>query len=239
MGQNTSLLSDNVDDFTNPLVKLAGDDSVKSFVFDNIITMSYEEFINKLGELNKLSATCLDSTGNKLIFAVKKGSDTSIFWKATVQIACVKVDPVINKVHSYRLINLKEFLQIAETLQNHYKIAEESKKSAEDKSNASVLEENITESLKANNLELQNACCICFERKPDVLLPCTHVYCEKCIDEWNQGHHNCPICRKSLDSTDESWVISEVPEADEISEEIKNTLMSLAGDTQKNGCKTS
>eukprot|EP00191_Tetraselmis_sp_GSL018_P010159 CAMPEP_0177596786 /NCGR_PEP_ID=MMETSP0419_2-20121207/11325_1 /TAXON_ID=582737 /ORGANISM="Tetraselmis sp., Strain GSL018" /LENGTH=540 /DNA_ID=CAMNT_0019088835 /DNA_START=174 /DNA_END=1792 /DNA_ORIENTATION=- len=29
-----------------------------------------------------------------------------------------------------------------------------------------------------------------------VALPCGHVFCERCIDEWMKGHRTCPICRK-------------------------------------------
>lgn len=29
-----------------------------------------------------------------------------------------------------------------------------------------------------------NECVICFERKPEVILPCTHSYCTPCIEEW-------------------------------------------------------
>ena len=27
-------------------------------------------------------------------------------------------------------------------------------------------------------------CCICLERKPDVMLPCAHSYCMPCIEQW-------------------------------------------------------
>lgn len=29
-----------------------------------------------------------------------------------------------------------------------------------------------------------NECVICFERKPEVTLPCAHSYCTPCIEEW-------------------------------------------------------
>lgn len=32
--------------------------------------------------------------------------------------------------------------------------------------------------------ETINECVICFERKPEVTLPCAHSYCTPCIEEW-------------------------------------------------------
>jgi hypothetical protein len=32
-------------------------------------------------------------------------------------------------------------------------------------------------------------CIICMDRKATVILPCTHAYCEQCIDAWYV--HNC------------------------------------------------
>lgn len=62
----------------------------------------------------------LDANGKQLIFAVRKGTDSSIVWKATVQIACVKVDPETNKIDSYRLLSLPEFLKVFKTLTSQY-----------------------------------------------------------------------------------------------------------------------
>ena len=30
-------------------------------------------------------------------------------------------------------------------------------------------------------------CCICMERKSSIILPCSHTYCEKCIDSWEEA----------------------------------------------------
>lgn len=38
------------------------------------------------------------------------------------------------------------------------------------------------DSLETN--QNSNECVICFERKPEVILPCTHSYCTPCIEEW-------------------------------------------------------
>ena len=73
-------------------------------------------------------------------------------------------------------------------------------------------------------------CCICLERKPDVILPCTHSYCLPCIEQWNVDHKTCPVCRETLASTDDGWVISEGPDSLDIVTDIQKSLMSLADD---------
>lgn len=47
----------------------------------------------------------------------------------------------------------------------------------------------------------------------------------------NVNNKTCPLCRETLQSTEDTWVISEMPEADEINEEIKSALLSLSQDT--------
>lgn len=56
------------------------------------------------------------------IFAVKKGSDTSFLWKATVRIACVKCDPTTNKIDCYKMLNVKQFLTVFNTFQSHLQV---------------------------------------------------------------------------------------------------------------------
>jgi hypothetical protein len=55
----------------------------------------------------------MDSNGKQLVFAVKKGTDSTLLWKGTVRIACVKLDPVTKKVDTYRFLNLGEFLRVS------------------------------------------------------------------------------------------------------------------------------
>lgn len=59
------------------------------------------------------SKLCMDSNGKQLVFAVKKGTDSTLLWKGTVRIACVKLDPVTKKVDTYRFLNLGEFLRVS------------------------------------------------------------------------------------------------------------------------------
>ena len=90
-----------------------------------------------------------------------------------------------------------------------------------------LIERVTSKEIDPNSLD---ECCICLERKPDVILPCTHSYCLCCIEQWNVDHKTCPVCRETLDSTDDGWVISEGPDALDITTDIQKNLMSLAGD---------
>lgn len=137
---------------------------------------------------------CLDSNGKQLIFAVKKGTDSTILWKGTVRIGCVKIDPATLSVESYRLINLAEFLQVFKTLQGHVDCMEANKKKSENASTsesglpsmltASIILDHVDEIDKCKNFDKITECCICLERKPQVSLPCTHSYCLPCIEQW-------------------------------------------------------
>ena len=90
-----------------------------------------------------------------------------------------------------------------------------------------LIERVTSKEIDPNSLD---ECCICLERKPDVILPCTHSYCLSCIEQWNVDHKTCPVCRETLDSTDDGWVISEGPDALDITTDIQKNLMSLADD---------
>uniref|UniRef100_A0A1Q3FF61 RING finger protein 141 n=1 Tax=Culex tarsalis TaxID=7177 RepID=A0A1Q3FF61_CULTA len=265
-------------------------------IFSEIGSLSYEDFQKCLADLNSLSRKCLDPSGKQLVFAVKRGTDSSVLWKGTVRIACVKIDPSTKKIECYKLLNLKQFLQVFRTFQTnlHAMVTVETQRirsatnspthSASTTSTggpnsgtssgaesfdkpdvgtspssqnsppfifpqnptASILMEHVNNIASGGSIggssfsDLSqaaaggepdcNECCICLERKPEVSLPCAHSYCTPCIEQWNIHQKKCPICDEELASTDDTWVLSEMPEAEEISEEICATLMKLSVD---------
>lgn len=115
------------------------------------------------------------------MFAVKKGTTNTVLWKGTVRIACVKIDPLTKKVHSYRLLNLIEFLNVLKTLECQLSVIEQTKSGANTLS-ASTLMDTVDSCTKVGQNGTE--CCICLERKPEVILPCTHSYCLPCIEQW-------------------------------------------------------
>jgi len=240
------------------LCQLQGEVFRQTRSLQQVSNISYEGFLASITELNEISTHFLDSNGKQLVFAVKKGSDSSFLWKATVRIACVKLDAASKNIDSYRCLNLKQYLRVFNALKTqtaavNAPIGEVDPKdqaatsgSGESggiepetvqETDAAVLDvakvdvTDAKELLKAltdadpNSLD---ECCICLERKPDVILPCTHSYCLPCIEQWNVDHKTCPVCRETLSSTDDGWVISEGPDSLDIATEIQKNLMELA-----------
>lgn len=223
-----------------------------------IAHLSYADFQQQMGDLNKLSKHCMDADGKIMVFAVKKGSDSTILWRGTVRIACIKIDMSTNKIDSYRLLTLGQFLKVFRSIQSQFAAAQQSASSGRGSNSTSFDESDTptpsTSANKANSLPAFNGtdaitlleqrvqeaasgildidklteCCICLDRKPEVVLPCAHSYCLVCFEQWNVKHKTCPICREALENSDDTWVISDFPAENEISEDICHSLMKLA-----------
>ncbi|CAB4055983.1 unnamed protein product [Lepeophtheirus salmonis] len=157
-----------------------------------IASIDYQEFLSAVKDLNDISCQFLDANGKQLIFAVKKGTDSTVFWKATVKVACVKVDSTSKEVDSYKPLNLREFLQVYNSLVHTAAAVDKSKAvsslpaSPKALFSASLLKVEEEESA-ATSLE---ECCICLERKPEIILPCAHSYCVPCIEKMECGSQN-------------------------------------------------
>lgn len=240
---------------SSTLDQLQGEVLRQTRSFKAIAGLTYEEFQDYIAELNEISGQFLDANGKQLVFAVKKGTDSTALWKGTVRVACVKVDASSKSVDSYRLLTLKQFLAVFKSLQTQT-AAIRCEKDAQDSSNSSDNASPVDEAEAASenaeggeipkkkhplkfsaSLFLDDAldnttsleeCCVCLERKPDVILPCAHSYCLPCIEQWNVNHKTCPVCRETVQSTDDGWVISDGPNSEDIETEIQKALMELA-----------
>merc|ERR1739838_1005801 len=226
------------------LCQLQGEVLRQTRSLQQVSSISYEGFLSSITELNEISNHFLDTNGKQLVFAVKKGSDSSFLWKATVRIACVKIDSATKNIDSYRCLTLKQYLRVFNSLKTQSaavtttlgdqdpkaQVAEASSSEATadapkvDVTDAKELLRSLAD-VDPNSLD---ECCICLERKPDVILPCTHSYCLPCIEQWNVDHKTCPVCRETLAGTDDGWVISEGPDSMDIATEIQKNLMELA-----------
>lgn len=226
MGQVESFSSfpDAVDSFQDTIIRQA-----KSL--SEISSLTYDQFNEHLKELNALSLRCMDSDGKQLLFAVKMGSDSSVLWKATVRIACVKYDPKSKETQCCRLLNLGEFLKIFKTIKNEVVTAQQI-----DVTNvrADSLMQRVTSVVTNNNensYEPSTECCICLERKQEITLPCAHSYCQPCINMWNVNNNTCPVCREVLTNSNEEWILFDAPNSAEINEHIAHSLINIVADS--------
>ena len=69
-------------------------------------------------------------------------------------------------------------------------------------------------------------CCICMERKPDSILPCTHSYCESCIKEWQVTNTTCPICRHESGIND-AFILADKPDYYHLQDEMSKSLFQI------------
>lgn len=179
------------------------------------------------------SRNCMFIDGRQLVFTIKKGTETSFLWKATVRIACIKFNPVTKRIESCTILNLRQFIQLFKTFQAHLETMITSEKQQLSHSFHENLLENACSTMSMSSINefdgsVAEECCICLDRKPDLILPCLHLFCQTCIEQWNMNSKTCPVCQEKLDSAEDGWVISEFPEAGEISNEIRDSLQYIS-----------
>lgn len=180
------------------------------------------------------SRKCIDRDGNQMVFAVHKGSYVQWLWKATIKIACVSINPESRKISHIKMINLKQFLHVFKTMVTNLEAmsaSEEHQRSANSSPNlhpAAILHQLDTDARFNFDSDSDSDCIICMERKPEVILSCLHTFCTLCIEQWNEtGSKSCPVCSQELLDTSDSWVPLEIPEPDEINDEIVQQLQKL------------
>ncbi|XP_022247368.1 RING finger protein 141-like [Limulus polyphemus] len=114
MGQSNSLDHQGI-----PVSEIKNEVLKHAAVLTEMAVLSYDNFLQMVKELNRISVSLPDKSGKKLVFLVKKRSDASIFWKSTVRIACVRVITSSGNIETYRLMDLKEFLQVYKMVTYH------------------------------------------------------------------------------------------------------------------------
>lgn len=183
------------------------------------------------------SRKCIDKDGNQMVFAIHKNTFIQWLWKATIRIACVSINPESRKISQIKLINLKQFLHVFNTMVMNIEAmsaSEEHQRSANSSPNlypTAILNQfhDDPTSMTFNFDTDDDNCIICMERKPEVILSCLHSYCTLCIEQWNEtGNKSCPVCSQEMKDTSDSWIPLEIPEADEINHEIVQQLQKLS-----------
>ncbi|RNA18028.1 RING finger protein 141-like [Brachionus plicatilis] len=194
--------------------------------------LKYPKFIEMIEELNSIAEYFLDENGNALDFKIAKGTDLTFFWKFTIRIECTKSKIGDSDIKSFRLLKLNEFLHIYQHIKQYadaLKLFDDTQQnnldSVQPKLTSSFLFDNIQVLNQSSSLN-EDICCICMEEKTNLVLSCSHNYCEKCIEEWKITSKTCPICRCIMKDND-SFIIAEKPNFFHIQEEIFNSLFQI------------
>ncbi|KAM8970157.1 RING finger protein 141 [Sarcophilus harrisii] len=189
-------------------------------------SLTYEEFLGRVAELNDVTAKVAAGQEKHLLFEVQPGSDSSAFWKVLVRVVCTKINKSSGIVEASRIMNLYQFMQLYKdiTSQAAGVLAQgptTSEATAESLSSVSSCQASIWMG-RVKQLTDEEECCICMDGRADLILPCAHSFCQKCIDKWSDRHRNCPICRLQMSGVNDSWVVSDAPTEDDMANYILN-----------------
>ncbi|KAL3841699.1 hypothetical protein ACJMK2_019807 [Sinanodonta woodiana] len=196
-------------------------------VIKRLAYISYKEFVDSVIELNKVSSSFTDCRGKQLHFQVKSGTDDTVLWKGTVRIQCQKVNVTTHLVESTRLLNLRQYIQVYKEITDQVSILPSTLSNGA-ASNIDICASIILDQFDNSGDYSDDECCICMEKKSEIILPCVHKFCEQCMDSWNVTSNKCPICRADVRSVDDTWVLTEKPDTDEYATEVKGYLVSIA-----------
>ncbi|GFR59860.1 RING finger protein 141 [Elysia marginata] len=81
-------------------------------ILKSLAKVTHKEVLACIVELNSVTRSFTDRSGKQLRFVVRKGTDTTFLWKATIRIACIKLITSANTVESSRLLTLRQFVMI-------------------------------------------------------------------------------------------------------------------------------
>ncbi|XP_053305604.1 RING finger protein 141 [Spea bombifrons] len=191
--------------------------------------LTYEEFLGRVAELNDVTAKLASGQDKHLLFEVQPGSDASALWKVAVRVLCTKINKTRGVVEVSRIMNLYQFVQLYKDITSHAagvfaqegSGSGENAESVESASSVSSCQASILMG-KVKQLTDEEECCICMDGRADLILPCAHSFCQKCIDKWSDRHRSCPICRLQVTGMNDSWVVSEAPTDADVASYILN-----------------
>ncbi|KAI0207484.1 UNC80 domain-containing protein [Lamellibrachia satsuma] len=196
-----------------------------------IAHLSYTAFLSSITELNKLTQEFSDVNGKKLVFELKDGTTSTVFWKVTAKLQCNKVNCHTTNTESSRVLNLRQYVRLYNEIAQQASIVTQPMDTASAKSTdirASTIFAELDRDMGKESTSDDEECCICMEHKAVVILPCAHTYCEVCIDTWSTDHKTCPVCRAAVRNSCDNWVLTEKPDSSQMAVDMADYLLGLA-----------
>ncbi len=82
----------------------------------------------------------------------------------------------------------------------------------------------------------EEICCICMESRSNLILSCTHSFCEMCIKEWQITSKSCPVCRCHAGDND-GFILADRPDYYLLQDEMSKSLFQITDDRNKASTK--
>ncbi|XP_015719483.1 RING finger protein 141 isoform X2 [Coturnix japonica] len=172
--------------------------------------LTYEEFLGRVAELNDVTAKLASGQEKHLLFEVQPGSDSSAFWKVIVRIICTKINKTSGIVEASRILNLYQFVQLYKDITSQAAGVLAQSGTSEEAAESLTSVSSSQASLWMGRIKQptdEDECCICMDGRVDLILPCAHSFCQKCIDKWSDRHRSCPVCRRQVTGAVTRFVI--------------------------------
>nr|XP_044997357.1 RING finger protein 141-like [Jaculus jaculus]XP_044997358.1 RING finger protein 141-like [Jaculus jaculus]XP_044997359.1 RING finger protein 141-like [Jaculus jaculus]XP_044997360.1 RING finger protein 141-like [Jaculus jaculus]XP_044997361.1 RING finger protein 141-like [Jaculus jaculus] len=188
-------------------------------------SLTYEECLGRVAELNDVTAKVAAGQEKHLLFEIQPGSDSSAFWKVVVRVVCTKINKSTGIVEASRIMSLNQFIQLYKDTTSQVSGVLAQSATSEEPDDASSSVTPCQAGLWMGRVKQptdEEECCICVDGRADLILPCAHNFCQKCVHKWSDGHGNCPICRLQMTGANESWVVSDAPREVDMANYILN-----------------
>ncbi|KAL4225436.1 hypothetical protein ACF0H5_016126 [Mactra antiquata] len=201
----------------------------QSEILRRIAKLSYKEFRESVDQLNQVTSSFTDQHGKQLQFSILPGSDDTILWKGTVKVQCRKVvsSQNVHKICSVRDLSLRQYIMVYKEITDQVSNLP-STMPASNRGQIDICASMILDEAEHQSLEIEDECCICMNNEARTIMPCTHKFCENCCKEWTDAHSSCPICRAKVDSSADTWVLTDAPDSKEYASEVREVLVGIA-----------
>lgn len=192
-----------------------------------------EELEAKVQELNERCSECFDQNQLNMIFAVKYYEHKDP-WQFSVRIFCFTV--LDGKAYR-KTYNLYQFMKFYRSFSHILEASQISSAVGQQHTDPTRDEDFMRISIFDESCCVDDGqCIVCFDSRPDAVLPCAHAYCSKCIDNFQRINQRCcPLCRLPLQG-DDAWVVAEKPSKESINLYlVESSLQSTPGRGEQQG----